>query len=268
MNKGLKKESETNANFWRRWWHSRSHDISSDCELDRITSFQDARTQELAEQQLLAFVNPKASDFVFDAGCGSGIDISRLSSRVRAIIGLDQAEGMIHRCKKRVVKENINNVGLMVGSVTDIGLKSNTFDKIICMSVLHYLNEEECDAAFKELVRISKDGAVIVFHVKNLSSLYLSTLGFAKKIKHLFTNNVIEEFYRTFKWYEVRLAELGVKIIDYDSVNKFVLDFLPKQMWHLLQEIEMSYYGNRFLRKYGADLKIKAQIEKRQSINA
>ncbi|MGA1869157.1 MAG: class I SAM-dependent methyltransferase [bacterium] len=262
----LGKKLETNANFWRRWWNLQSNRISSDHDLDRISSIHDKEMEKFFEKEFLDFVDPTANDCVFDAGCGTGINLSKLSSRVEAVIGMDQSEGMITRCKKRIAKEKVFNVKLIIGDISLIGLKSNTFDKIICMSVLQYLNDEECEAALKELVRISKDGAIIVFHVKNLFSLYLSTLYLAKKIKSLFTKNLKPGNYRSYRWYEQRLSKLGAQTVDSSSSNIFLIDFLPKFLIYPLQRIERKYYKSNFFRKYGADYKIKAKVKKTNGI--
>jgi len=261
-NKISKIKQETNANFWREWWDSISDRIPSDHDLDRVSSVQDKEMEQITTQELLDFVSPEKHDTVFDAGCGTGLNISILHPKVKEIIGMDQSEKMIDRCKQRLIKENILNSRLMVGNVTNIGINSNTFDKILCMSVLHYLDEEECDKALKELVRISKKGTIIVFHVKNLSSLYLSTLNLAKTIKSLFSQNVIREHYRSYWWYEKKFNSLGIKILDYNSVNKFTIEFLPKFIFNKLRGIERKCYKNRFLRRFGADYKIKSTVIK------
>lgn len=258
------KKKKTNANFWRMWWDSQASVMLPDYFVDRLTSYRTNEMEKIAEDELLDFVNPKSSDFVFDAGCGTGIDLTRLSSKVNTIIGMDQSEGMTVRCKERIKKENITNACLIVGNITDLGIKSNVFDKIICMSVLHYLNDEECEAALNELFRIAKDGAIIVFHVKNLYSLYLLTLYFAKKIKYLFTTKINLEYYRPHRWYERKLSKLGAQILDFNSSNIFLLDFLPKFLYCKLQNMEFKYYKGKFFRKYGADYKIKAKIKKTQ----
>jgi ubiquinone/menaquinone biosynthesis C-methylase UbiE len=253
----------TNANFWRRWWDKRSRDAVSDYEADRVTSFRNKEMERHSEKEFLDFVNPKPTDFLFDAGCGTGIDVYRLSSRVGTIVAMDHSQGMIERAEKRLKRENMLNASFFTGSVSEIPLKDNSFDKIICMSVLQYLNDKECKAALNELVRISKHKSVIVFHVKNLFSLYLLTLYLAKKIKSLFSKKPVMEHYRPYWWYETRLSRLGGTILDYNSVNKFVVDFLPKFIFQKIQKLEFKCYKGRIFKRFGADYKIKAQIYKK-----
>ena len=73
---------------------------------------------------------------------------------------------------------------------------------------------------------------------------------------------MILEHYRSFKWYENKFSQFGIKILDYNSVNKFTFDILPKVLFDGLRGIEREFYKKRLLRKYGADYKIKAQVIK------
>ncbi|MGO8990642.1 MAG: class I SAM-dependent methyltransferase [bacterium] len=249
-------------NFWKRYWDSLSEKGGSDYEVDRGIAFQGEDIECTSERKLLALIDPKAGDFIFDAGCGTGINLGRLSSGVKAMIGMDYSESMINRAENRIKKENITNVRLIVGNVSEIGIKSNMFDRIVCISVFQYLDDEECEEALREFVRVAKDGAIIVFHIKNLCSLYLSTLYVAKRLKKLFSKNVKIENYRFYKWYEKRLSELGAKIIDYQSGNIFLIDFFPKFLVHKIRRMEMKYCEGKLFRKYGADLHIKVEIKK------
>ncbi len=189
-------------NYWKYFWKQRPQEVSSDYELDRVSSYRDIEVEKLAEKKLIDFIDPKMNDIIFDAGCGTGINISILHSNVSEIIGMDISKGMIDRARERIKRENVDNAKLMVGNITDTKLSSNIFNKIICLSVLQYINDQECIAALKEFIRISKNNALIVLHVKNLASLNLLTLFLAKKIKNLFIKNVKMINYRTHRWYE------------------------------------------------------------------
>jgi hypothetical protein len=131
------------------------------------------------------------------------------------------------------------------------------------MSVTQYLSDEDCESALKEMVRVGKDGAIVIMHIKNISSLYLSTLYIAKRVKNILKKDVEIDYYRSYKWYEKRLSSLGAVILDYNSYNIFLIDFLPKKFLFWLERFERKNYKSRFLRKYGADYFIKAQLLKK-----
>ena len=50
-------------------------------------------------------------------------------------------------------------------------------DRVLCTSVLQYLDDAQLRAAFREFARILKKDGTLVLHVKNLASLYLSLCG-------------------------------------------------------------------------------------------
>jgi len=254
-------------NFWRARWESRSKEADSNYELDRGTSVTDPFVEKLSENELIEFIDPQGDELLFDAGCGTGVNVARFGSRVKRIIGMDYSEGMIKRAKKRILEELDGKGELFVGSITHIGLKDSLLDKIICMSVLQYLNDEECIEAFREFVRISKNGGIIILHVKNLSSLYLRSLYIVKKIKLMLRRKTKLEYYRSYRWYEQRLREMGAQIAECNSFNIFYLEFLPKVILNKIKKIELKYYKSLLFRdtllgRHGSEYKIKARVVK------
>ena len=169
---------------------------------------------------------------------------------------------MIHRAKTRTVDDRLANVDLLRSDISAIALRDNLFDKILCLSVTQYLDDEACDLALKEFARVGKDGAIIIMHVKNLSSLYLSTLYLAKRIKRLFKKDVRIDYYRSYRWYQQHLEAVGAVTVGYTSYNIFLLDFLPNRFRSWLERSERRYYRGRLFRRYGADYFIKARLMK------
>ena len=249
-------------NYWKIFWEQRPQNVSSDYELDRVSSCRNMEVDKLAEKKLIYFIDPKKNDIIFDAGCGTGINIGILHSNVLEIIGMDISADIIDRARERMKRENINNAKLMVGNIADTKLSSNRFSKIICLSVLQYLDDQECIAAIEEFIRISKNNALLILHVKNFASLNLLTLFIAKKMKNLFTGNVKMVHYRTHRWYEKKLKILGAEIVDYDSVNIMVVDFIPAFLLNKIRIKETKYKKDMFLKKFGSDYFIKAKIIK------
>lgn len=249
------------GNFWKNYWDSLSEGSLTDYEIDRGVLAQEVDFEPLSEDKTLNLVDHKMTDSVFDAGCGTGVNISKLGSQVKSIVGMDYSAGMIKRAKNRMADENLHNVDLFVGNIANIPSKTNCFDKVICISVMHYLTDEECENALSEFTRISKDGAILVLHVKNLSSLYLFTLFIAKKLKRVFWGQAKIEHYRTRRWYEKKLSESGMRILDYYSENILLIDFLPKSFSHHIKLFESKYLKNKFFMKYGADLNMKVKIK-------
>ena len=257
----------SSAEDWKTFWKEKAEERTSHFEYDRGRSPREKEIESLSIDELLTFIDPKPWEQVFDAGCGTGSNILLLHSKVRRIIGMDYTTGAVERCRKRIVSADISAVELMRGDITDIPIPDSSIDKVLCMSVLQYLDDEQARKAFEEFRRILTGGGTLILHVKNSSSLYLSTLWLAKKIKSLFRKQVKIEYLRPFRWYRRKLAEKGFEIQEFNSLNLFMIEGMPTFLLHFLQKLELRnfykpFFQTQFVRRHGSDLKIKARINK------
>jgi len=253
---------KTSVNHWRRYWNARGSANFSDDKADRGTTCLCPEIVQRTERQFLNSIDQKPNELLFDAGCGTGANLGKFSPLVRAIVGFDISDQMINRAKKRIMREELSNVRLMIGTISNVGVKNDTFHKIICTSVLQYLDDEECEAALKELFRISRHNGIVVLHVKNLSSLYGCTLYFAKKIARLIKKPVTPDYYRTNIWYERTISKLGARIVDYDSFGVFHISHLPKFALYSLLKLETKIPKGKFLRRRGVNYQITVKTDK------
>lgn len=249
---------------WKRVWEQRATGISSDFQLDRGRRQHDTHIEHLAEQALISFIEPTTSETILDAGCGTGVNILRLHSRVRRMIGIDYSSGSLARCKRNLQDHGICTAQIYNASVTTLPLADGSVDKVLCMSVLQYLDAQEVRQAFAEFIRVLKPGGVLILHVKNLSSLYWSTLLPAKKAKALLTGKGQIEHVRHFKWYVNELESVGCDVLDYDSFNLLLVDMLPRKAVSMIRAVEVGhhddfFFRSRITRRYGAELFIKAR---------
>jgi len=249
---------------WETFWKRRAEEPISDFEYDRGRSPQDRQLEELSKTELLSFIEAQSGDVIFDAGCGSGANIQLLHSRVRQIVAMDYSAGSVERAREKVRLGRLGNVQVIQGSITDIPLAPCAVDRVLCISVLHYLDDNDVQRTFAEFRRIVRPGGMVVLHVKNMSSIYLSTLYLMKKAKSMFRSGVRMEYYRSYRWYFDNLKALGFKIVDYNSFNILMFEGMPKRLARFFRKYELSNYNNRllrreFIRRHGADLKIKAQ---------
>jgi ubiquinone/menaquinone biosynthesis C-methylase UbiE len=261
-------QSMTDMASWKQVWEQQSRADVPDFELDRGMSPRDRETEDLSEKELISFIEPGELEVLLDAGCGTGLNIVRLHSRVRSIVGIDFAWGSLERCRSRVQAHQARNAQICQASISAIPLPDCSVDKILCLSVLQYLDDEEVRRVFREFVRVSSLGGIIILHVKNLSSLYWLTLRFAKKLK-VFLGWTTEAYYlRSFRWYVNELASVNCRVLDYKSFNLLTLDFMPRWLVHYLQGLELRWntgviFRVPFIRRHGADLKIKAVVDRR-----
>jgi ubiquinone/menaquinone biosynthesis C-methylase UbiE len=252
---------------WKQYWDERNVSTASDYEVDRGTQQRDREIERLSSNELLAFIGAESSDVVFDAGCGTGANIMLLQPLVRRIIAMDYAQAAVERCQKRITHNRIANVEVFQGDVTSIPLPDSSVDRILCMSVLQYVDDAQLRTAFREFARILKKDGILILHVKNLASLYLSTLWMMKRLLRSLGRNTKLEYFRTFQWYVSELQRAGFSASDYRSLNIFLLDRMPRKLVLWLQKFELSHqnhfpFSSQFLRRHGSDLKIRATLRK------
>jgi ubiquinone/menaquinone biosynthesis C-methylase UbiE len=254
--------SQTN---WKEFWEAKARPELSDFEFDRGASPRDGSIDQLANEELLAFIDCKPTDVLFDTGCGTGVNALLLHSKVRRIIAMDYAEASVTRCRNRLVSHGIKNVDLLQGDVTHPSLSAGTVDTILCLSVLQYLDDDEVRRCLRAFSAVLKSNGVLILHVKNLASLYLSTLWIAKQLFRAVGKNVKLEYFRTYRWYRSELESAGFEVVAYNSFNLFMIERLPKTWVSMLQKLELVRqdrfpYSTAFARRHGSDMKIRARV--------
>jgi len=250
---------------WKQYWDQKNSSTVSDYEVDRGARLRNREIERLSNDELLDFIDAQSSDVVFDAGCGTGANILLLQPFVRRIIAMDYSEAAVARCQKRLALNGIDNVEVFQGDITSIPLPDDSVDRILCMSVLQYVDDTQSRAAFREFSRILKKDGTLVLHVKNLASLYLSTLWLMKRLRRILGRDTKLENLRTFHWYLSELQRAGFCPSDHRSLNIFVLDRMPRRLVLWLQKFELNHqsdfpFSSEFLRRHGSDLKIRATL--------
>jgi ubiquinone/menaquinone biosynthesis C-methylase UbiE len=155
-------------------------------------------------KRLRKFSNLKKNKVVLEIGCGSG-NGSRLIKKYfhpKIIYATDLDERMILRAKKMNVDESII---FSVRSATALGFKSNSFDAIFDLGVIHHIpNWKDC---LKELRRVLKPGGQLI--IEDLSTETFSS-PFGKIMKHTL-DHPYSEMHNEKEFVEC-LRKLGFKI--------------------------------------------------------
>jgi ubiquinone/menaquinone biosynthesis C-methylase UbiE len=258
---------------WKLYWEKQSTLSASDAEFDRGAPVRARDIESMAQEELLSFIAPRPSDLVFDAGCGTGSNTVALSSLVERIVAMDFAESAIHRCQRRIAELKIKNVKLLQGDISHTPLPTNSTDVVLCMSVFHYLDDQQVRATLREFHRLLKSGGRLILHVKNLTSLYLSTLYLAKRTLRMLGKETKLEHFRSFSWYANELKMAGFVLSNFNSFNLLMLDRMPRPLVVLLQRWELKNHrrfpmSTAFARRSGADLKLRAIKQGTQSRSA
>lgn len=92
-----------------------------------------------------------------DIGCGAGLISLSLAPWLNHIEALDISEVLVERARENL--KGMINVNVQLGSITNVPLNDECFDKVLTYSVLQYLGDEETVfQAFTQVARILKPG--------------------------------------------------------------------------------------------------------------
>jgi ubiquinone/menaquinone biosynthesis C-methylase UbiE len=255
------------SDFWRTWWDDCAKHATSDYALNRGTTVRLTALERKAEEQFLQDVAPAATDIILDAGCGSGRNLPLLAPRVKEIVALDYAPEMIKRVRERIGQEGLVNVSPVLGSVTDLPFPAGSFDKVVCTSVLQYLNDEECGQAFREMFRVCRSGGTVVVHLKNGSSLYGLSKYIANKLLSLAGRRGLPEHYRRWSKHRAMIEAHGGSIIDLNSFGILTFVGLPRRLVPAILNLEMKLTPARGLRRFGVNSQLLIRVTKPSASN-
>jgi SAM-dependent methyltransferase len=104
---------------------------------------------------------------IFDAGCGPGEYLSEFAGDGRPVCGMDASEEML-RSSGETLRSAGRGAMLIRGDIEHIPLRSGSFDAILCIGVLGYLEEDT--QALRELHRLLRPGGHLLLNVRNLNA--------------------------------------------------------------------------------------------------
>jgi len=100
------------------------------------------------------------SSRILEAGCGAGVMAAKLIKRGYAVWGIDLAEPMIRQARQLCDSEPFG-----VGDIEHIPFPDNTFDVVVSLGVMEYLESDE--QALREVWRVLKPGGRAVIAIPN-----------------------------------------------------------------------------------------------------
>jgi len=92
---------------------------------------------------------------ILDVGCGTGHLAAELVRRGYDVWGVDMSEAMV-----RYAREHYDPDRFQVGDIERVPFPDNTFDGVMCLGVMEYLNSDE--PALREIWRVLKPGGQAV----------------------------------------------------------------------------------------------------------
>lgn len=99
---------------------------------------------------------------VLEAGCGTGLVLSRLSEVAREAHGFDLSPGMVEKARAR-------GLSVALGSVTQVPFRDDAFDLVCSFKVLAHV--PDIKLALRELARVTRPGGHLALEFYNPWSL-------------------------------------------------------------------------------------------------
>tara|TARA_Y100000741_G_scaffold364383_1_gene355226 strand:+ start:3825 stop:4655 length:831 start_codon:yes stop_codon:yes gene_type:complete len=125
------------------------------------------------EENVINFIkslNLKNNAKILDLGCGTGLTCEKLIKMGFNVVGLDCSKKMIDEAKKNCNFTEFNgNYEFDICDAENLSLESNTFDVVIAMGLVEYLNLDI--QAIKEMKRVVKKGGYLIITFPNRIAL-------------------------------------------------------------------------------------------------
>jgi len=118
-------------------------------------------------KMVLKLMNNKIYNNFLDIGFGSGIFLPELASRSEKLTAIDKHDH-VEIVKKIIESKNIS-ANLLKADILNLPFPDNTFDGILCLSVLEFI--KDIPKAVKEIKRVAKPNAKIIIGAPVLNSL-------------------------------------------------------------------------------------------------
>jgi ubiquinone/menaquinone biosynthesis C-methylase UbiE len=99
---------------------------------------------------------------ILEAGCGTGLVLSRLAKVAREAHGFDLSAGMVQKARER-------GLSVALGSVTQVPFRDETFDFVCSFKVLAHV--PDITLALQELARVTRPGGYLALEFYNPFSL-------------------------------------------------------------------------------------------------
>jgi len=106
---------------------------------------------------------------ILDAGCGAGIVTCEVAKRGHQVIGIDYSYDMIEKANSICNTDGNLGVKFSQVDVESLPFKDSSFDTIVCLGVITYL--ESVEKTLREFSRILRPGGVLILSSLNKAHL-------------------------------------------------------------------------------------------------
>lgn len=137
---------------------------------------------------VLKLMGNKKYDNFLDIGFGSGIFLPELSTHSKNLTAIDRHSHT--EIVKKIIKSKNIQANLLKANVLNLPFPDNSFDGLLCLSVLEFV--KDIPKAIKEIKRVAKPKAKIIIGAPVLNSLTdfcYSLIGYKKQADALHKSN-------------------------------------------------------------------------------
>ena len=158
-NKSNRKISLSDRQIKDRKLAEKRHDLDSGIFQGRYVSFNLGRftdefiygRYQIFEEVKVDLKNLKKNSKVLDLGCGTGHLSEFIKDQGHDVIGLDPSKEML-----KFAKKNFPNITFVDGISAELPFADNSFDYVVSIEVLRYLNKKDVIQTYKEIYRVLK----------------------------------------------------------------------------------------------------------------
>jgi ubiquinone/menaquinone biosynthesis C-methylase UbiE len=128
--------------------------VASDWDTMRLAYYDERVIEKMAE---VAGVG--GSSEVADVGTGTGFVAAGIASRVKRVVGVDNAPTMLRVARENLYSLGVVNADLLVGDLTGLPLADNSVDAAFANMVLHHAVDPL--AMLEETARVVRPGGAV-----------------------------------------------------------------------------------------------------------
>ena len=129
--------------------------VATDWDTMRLAYYDESVIEKMAEVASIG----EGSE-VADVGTGTGFVAAGLASRVKRVIGIDNASAMLRVARENLESLGVSNAELLIGDLAELPLTDNSVDAAFANMVLHHAVDPA--AMLEEMARIVRPGGTIV----------------------------------------------------------------------------------------------------------
>lgn len=112
-------------------------------------------------------LSPKSGESILDAGCGTGIPLTRYLRPDLRVTALDFSQRSLEAMEAKLLAKNVH---FQQGDITELPFEDVSFDRSLCANTIQHLRTAELrEKAVSELARVTRPGGIVVVSVHQWS---------------------------------------------------------------------------------------------------